>query len=59
LKQTREENNFNEIDIHQFKQQLIQLTEESTKSKNISIQDGSASLVNKISVIVSDGIQVY
>ncbi len=56
LKEIREENNFNEIDLNQFKQKLLLLTEEFKKPTNISIQDDSASLVNKISVVTSEGI---
>jgi hypothetical protein len=55
LKQTRQENDFNEIDLKNLKQKLTQLEKELDKPSNISIQQDSTSLINKISVIVSSG----
>jgi len=52
LRHIRQENDFNEIDLREFKQKLTQLEEKLNKPLNISIQQGSASLINKISVIV-------
>jgi hypothetical protein len=53
LRQTRQENDFNEIDLRELKQKLIELTEELNKPSNVSIEHDSASLINKISVVVS------
>jgi chromosome segregation ATPase len=52
LRQTRQENDFNEIDLRELKQKLTQLTEELDKPSNVSIQQDSASPINKISVVV-------
>jgi hypothetical protein len=51
LRLTRQENDFNEIDLRELKQKLTQLTEKLHKTSDISIQRGSGALVNKISVI--------
>jgi hypothetical protein len=53
MRQTRQENDFNEIDLHEFRQKLTQLVEELDKPKNISIQQNSSSLVDKICVVIS------
>jgi hypothetical protein len=54
LREIRRENDFNEIEIKNFKQKIEQLTEELHKPSNVSIQeDIDASLISKISVIVS------
>jgi hypothetical protein len=53
LRQTRQENDFNEIDLHEFRQKLTQLVEELDKPKNISIKSNSNSLVNEICVVLS------
>jgi hypothetical protein len=53
LRQARQENDFNEIDLHEFRQKLTQLVEELDKPKNISIQSNPSSLVNKICVVIS------
>jgi len=53
LKQIREENNFNEIDVNELKEKLKQLENELNKPSTISIQEDSSSLINKISVIIS------
>jgi len=52
LRLTRQENDFNEIDLREFKQKLTHLEEELNNPWNIYIQRDSASLINKISVIV-------
>ncbi len=49
---TWEENDFNEIDLREFKRILMQLTEELDKPWNISVQRDSASFINKITVVV-------
>jgi hypothetical protein len=53
LRETRQENDFNEIDLNEFKQKLTQLTTELDKPSNISIQHDSTTLIKNISVIVS------
>jgi chromosome segregation ATPase len=55
LRQTRKENDFNEIDLHQLKQKMTQLEEELDKFPHVFIQDDSTSFINKISVVVSSG----
>ncbi|CAF1168719.1 unnamed protein product [Adineta steineri] len=49
----RQENDFNEIDLQQFKDKLAQLQQELNKPSNISIQKEYTSYVNKISVVAS------
>jgi hypothetical protein len=53
LKQIRQENDFNEINLQQLKQNLTELIEELDKPSNISIRNDSLLLINKISVLVS------
>jgi hypothetical protein len=55
LRQTREENDFNETELNKFKQKLTQLAKELDKPLNISIQQSSVSLINRISVVASCG----
>ena len=55
LRQTRKENDFNEIDLRELKQKLTQLTEGLDKPSNISIQHSSTSFIYKIAVVVSSG----
>jgi hypothetical protein len=53
LRQTRQENDFNEIDLQEFRRKLTKLSEELDKPKNISIEESSSSLVNKISIVTT------
>jgi hypothetical protein len=53
LRHIRQENDFNEIDLNQFKEKLIKLAETLEQPSNVSIQEDFASPVNKISVVVS------
>ncbi|CAF1317827.1 unnamed protein product [Adineta steineri] len=55
LKQIRQEDDVNEIDLNQFKEQLTNLREELDKPLSISIEQESATLVDKISVTISSG----
>jgi chromosome segregation ATPase len=55
LKEIREENDFNEIDVNQLKEKLKQLEEQLNKPANISIQHDSSSFIKKISVVISTG----
>jgi uncharacterized phage infection (PIP) family protein YhgE len=59
LKQTREENDFNEIVLNQFNQKLIQLQDELAKPSNISIREDSSSFISKISINISSGMCVH
>ncbi|CAF0779206.1 unnamed protein product [Adineta steineri] len=51
LKEIREENEFNEIDLYHFQLKLTQITEEFLQPSNISIRQDSKEFINKISVI--------
>jgi hypothetical protein len=53
LRRTRQEDDYNEINLYELKHKLIQLVEEFNTPSNISIRNESAPLVNKISVVVS------
>ncbi len=54
LRQARQENDFNEIDLREFRRKLTKLSEELEKSKTISIQQNSSSLVDNICVITTN-----
>jgi chromosome condensin MukBEF ATPase and DNA-binding subunit MukB len=53
LRESREENDFNEINLRLFQEELNKLTQELIKPSNILIQEDSTSFINKISVHVS------
>ncbi|CAF3766575.1 unnamed protein product [Rotaria sp. Silwood1] len=53
LRYSRQENDFIETDLHQWKKQLTQLTDEFNKPSNITIRQDSKALVNKIYVDIS------
>ncbi|CAF1311589.1 unnamed protein product [Adineta steineri] len=53
LKEIREEDEFNEIDLNNFQLKLTQITEEFLQSSNISIKDDSQEFIKKISIISS------
>jgi hypothetical protein len=53
LRQTRQENDFNEIHLQQFQQELNRLTKELTESSNISIQEDSTTFISRLSINVS------
>ncbi|CAF3945493.1 unnamed protein product [Adineta steineri] len=53
LKEIREEDEFNEIDLNNFQLKLTQITEEFLQSSNISIKDDSQEFIKRISVISS------
>jgi hypothetical protein len=54
LRESREEDDFNEINLRQFQEELKQLTHELTKPANISIREDSMPFISKILVEVSD-----
>jgi hypothetical protein len=54
LRESRQEDDFNEINLRQFQEELNRLTKELTKPSNISIREDSISFINKISVHISD-----
>ncbi|CAF0750814.1 unnamed protein product [Adineta steineri] len=53
LKRLRKENDLNEIDLNYLKEKIIELEKELDQPPNVSIQQNSASLINRISVAVS------
>jgi len=53
LKQSRNEDDFNEINLRHLQEELKQLTNEFTKPSNISIRKDSTPLIHKIIVTVS------
>jgi hypothetical protein len=53
IRDSRHENDFNEINLRQFQEELDLLTAELTKPMTISIQEDTTSLINKVSVHVS------
>jgi hypothetical protein len=53
LRQSREDDDVNEISLHRFREELERLTKELTKPQNISIREDSTSFINKIYVDVS------
>ena len=53
LRESREEHDFNEIDLRQFQEQLDKLTEELQRPSTISIREDSTSFITKIHVEVS------
>ncbi len=52
LRQSRKDDDVNEISLHQFQEELERLTKELTKPRNISIREDSTSFINKIHVDV-------
>jgi hypothetical protein len=59
MRQIRKENDFNEIDLSQFKQKLAKLTKELDQPSNVSIQQDSTSLIKNISVVIFTRKCVY
>jgi DNA-binding PucR family transcriptional regulator len=53
LRQCRQEDDFNEINLRQFQEELKQLTKELSKPSNISIREDSTPFIKKLSVSVS------
>ncbi|CAF0818173.1 unnamed protein product [Adineta steineri] len=53
LKEIRQENEFNEIDLNHFRLKLAQIIEEFLQPSNISIRQDSQEFIKKISVISS------
>ncbi|CAF4142467.1 unnamed protein product, partial [Adineta steineri] len=51
LKEIREEDEFNEIDLNNFQLKLTQITEEFLQPSNISIKEDSQEFIKRISVI--------
>jgi chromosome condensin MukBEF ATPase and DNA-binding subunit MukB len=54
LRDSRQENDFNEINLHQFQQELERLTNQLSKSSNVSIREDATSFISKISVSRND-----
>ncbi|CAF0748686.1 unnamed protein product [Adineta steineri] len=53
IRQTRKENDFNEIDLKKFDEQLKQLSIDIDKSSHMAVQQSSTSLIKKLSVVIS------
>jgi chromosome segregation ATPase len=53
MRKIRKENDFNEIDLNQLKNKLTQLAKKLDKPANLSVQQESTPLINKICIIVS------
>ncbi|CAF3956265.1 unnamed protein product, partial [Rotaria sordida] len=53
LKETRQENDFNEIDLNELKNALTKLTKELDEPPNVSIKQEDTALIKQISVVVS------
>ncbi|CAF3086276.1 unnamed protein product [Rotaria sp. Silwood2] len=56
LKESRQEDEFNEIDLDRFKTTFIKLAEELGQPPNIRIQQDLTSFISKISIVVSSRI---
>ncbi|CAF0860550.1 unnamed protein product [Adineta steineri] len=56
LKEIREENEFNELDLNSFQLKLTQITKEFLQPANISIRQDSQEFIKRISVISSFGM---
>jgi chromosome segregation ATPase len=55
LRQSRQENDFNEIDLHQFQEELVRLTKALAKPSNVSIRQDSTPLIARIFIDVTSG----
>ena len=55
LKITRDENDFNELHINQFKEKLQELEEQLKKPSNISIRHDPSSFIGRISIAIAPG----
>jgi chromosome segregation ATPase len=56
IKEVRQENDFNEIDINEFNQKLKQLQKQLDQPSTISIQqDSTSSFIKEISVVILSG----
>lgn len=55
IKEIRQVNNFNEMNLNKLNEQLKQLQQQFHQPSNISIQEDSTSLINKLSVVISFG----
>jgi len=53
VKEIRQGNEFNEIDLNEFKEKLNKLKEELDKPSNVSIEQQSSSFINKIFVVIA------
>ncbi|CAF0953187.1 unnamed protein product [Adineta steineri] len=53
IRQIHQENEFNEINLNYFRNQLMDITKELNNSSNLSIQQDSQSFINEISIISS------
>lgn len=56
IKEIRQEDEYNELDLDQLKIKLIKLTEQLEKSLNVSIKEDSTSFINKLLIDISSGM---
>jgi hypothetical protein len=59
IRESRHENDFNEINLRQFQEELDRLTKELVKPTSISIREDPTSLINKVSVHMSDASDIH
>jgi hypothetical protein len=59
LRQIRQEDDFNEINLHQFQEELNRLTKQLTKPSNISIREDSTPFISQISIERSGEMSTY
>jgi hypothetical protein len=59
IREVRQDNTLNEIDLIQLKQKVVQLKIDLNQVPNVSIQQDSTPFINKISVIVSSSEWIY
>ncbi|CAF3722898.1 unnamed protein product [Adineta steineri] len=53
MKQIHQENEFNEINLHYLRNQLIEITQKLNNPTNISIKEDSQPFINEISIILT------
>lgn len=59
VREARQDNEFNEIDISQWKEYLVQLKQQLDKPSNLSVQQNSEPFINKISVVVISSHSIH
>lgn len=59
IKEIRQENEFNEMDLNYLKEKFTKLQEQLNKPRNISIIQQSTSFINKISVMIGKYCVIY
>jgi DNA repair exonuclease SbcCD ATPase subunit len=59
MREIRQENDFNEIDLNNLKQKLTELEKQLDQIPNVYIQEDSTTFVKKLSVIISSSKYVF